>query len=88
LHSDSPIQNVDIDNDVFTLDSTTVSFGLKLFAWVEGKYSLGAIKIHTMLYLKGSISTLIFITDGKYHDSYVLDEITPQPDATFHMDKA
>ncbi len=88
MYSDSPIPNVDIDNDVFALDSTTVSLSLKLFAWVEGKYSRGAIKIHTMLNLRGSIPTFNFITDGKYHDSNVLDEILPQPDAIYLMDKA
>ena len=88
MYSDSPIPNVDIDNDVFALDSTTVSLSLKLFTWAEGKYSRGAIKIHTMLDLRGSIPTFIFITDGKYHDSNVLDEIVPQPDAIYLMDKA
>jgi hypothetical protein len=88
MYSDSPIPNIDIDNDVFALDSTTVSLSLKLFAWAEGKYSRGAIKIHTMLDLRGSIPTFIFITDGKYHDSNVLDEIVPQPDAIYLMDKA
>lgn len=88
MYSDSPIPNIDIDNDVFALDSTTVSLSLKLFAWAEGKYSRGAIKIHTTLDLRGSIPTFIFITDGKYHDSNVLDEIVPQPDAIYLMDKA
>jgi len=88
MYSDSPIHNVDIDKDVFALDSTTVSLSLKLFTWAEGKYSRGAIKIHTMLDLRGSIPTFIFITDGKYHDSNVLDEIVPQPDAIYLMDKA
>ena len=88
MYSDNPIPNVDIDNDVFALDSTTVSLSLKLFAWAKGKYSRGAIKIHTLLDLRGSIPTFIFITDGKYHDSNVLDEIVPQPDAIYLMDKA
>jgi len=88
MYSDSPIPNVDIDKDVFALDSTTVSLSLKLFTWAEGKYSRGAIKIHTMLSLRGSIPTFIFITDGKYHDSNILDEIVPQPDAIYLMDKA
>jgi len=88
MYSDCPIPNIDIDNDVFALDSTTVSLSLKLFAWAKGKFSRGAIKIHTMLDLRGSIPTFIFITDGKYHDSNVLDEIVPQPDAIYLMDKA
>ncbi len=88
MYSNSPIPNVDIDNDVFALDSTTVSLSLKLFAWAQGKYSRGAIKIHTLLDLRGSIPTFIFITDGRYHDSNVLDVIVPQPDAIYLMDKA
>ncbi len=88
MYSNSPIPNVDIDNDVFALDSITGSLSIKLFAWAKGKYSRGAIKIHTMLDLRGSIPTFIFITDGKYHDSNILDEIVPQPDAIYLMDKA
>lgn len=61
LYADSPIPNVDIDNDVFALDSTTISLSIKLFSWARGKYSRGAIKMHTMLDLKGSIPTFILI---------------------------
>ena len=88
LYSDSSIPNVDIDNDVFALDSTTVSLSIKLFKWARGKYSRGAIKIHTMLDLRGSIPTFILISDGKYHDSNVLDLIVPIPRAIYLMDKA
>lgn len=88
LYTDTPIPNVDIDNDVFALDSTTISLSIKLFSWARGKYSRGAIKVHTMLDLRGSIPTFIFITDGKYHDSNVLDEIIPLPNAIYLMDKA
>lgn len=88
LYADTPIPNVDIDNDVFALDSTTISLSIKLFSWARGKYSRGAIKVHTMLDLRGSIPTFIFITDGKYHDSNVLDEIIPLPNAIYLMDKA
>jgi hypothetical protein len=88
MYSGSPIPNVDIDNDVLALDSTTISLSLKLFAWAKGKYSRGAIKIHTLLDLRGAIPTFIFITDGKYHDSNILDEIVPQPGAIYLMDKA
>jgi hypothetical protein len=88
LYANSPIPNIDIDNDVFALDSTTISLSLKLFSWAEGKYSRGAIKVHTLLDLRGSIPTFILITDGKYHDSNVLDVIIPQPEAIYLMDKA
>lgn len=88
LYAKSPIPNVDIDNDVFALDSTTISLSIKLFTWARGKYSRGAVKVHTLLDLRGSIPTFIYITDGKYHDSNILDEIVPVPGAIYLMDKA
>lgn len=88
LYADSSISDVDIKNEVFALDSTTVSLSLKLFSWAPGKYSKGAIKIHTLLDLRGSIPSYILITDGKYHDSNVLDVITPDVNAIYVMDKA
>lgn len=88
LYVNSPIPNVDIDNDVFALDSTTISLSIKLFSWAEGKYSRGAIKVHTLLDLRGSIPAFIVITDGKYHDSNILDKLIPIPGAIYLMDKA
>lgn len=87
-YSDNAIPNVDIDNDVFALDSTTISLSIKLFGWAQGKYSRGAVKVHTLLDLRGSIPTFIHITDGKYHDSNVLDILPPIPEAIYLMDKA
>lgn len=88
LYSEIPIPNVDIDNEVFALDSTTISLSIKLFSWARSKYSRGAVKIHTLLDLRGSIPTFIFISDGKYHDSNVLDILSPIPEAIYLMDKA
>jgi len=88
LYANSPIPNIDIDNDVFALDSTTISLSIKLFSWAPGKYSRGAIKVHTLLDLRGSIPTFIFISDGKYHDSNILDVIIPLPNSIYLMDKA
>lgn len=88
LYANSPIPNINIDNDVFALDSTTISLSIKLFRWARGKYSRGAIKVHTLLDLRGSIPSFILISDGKYQDSNVLDFIVPQPEAIYLMDKA
>jgi len=88
LYANEPIANVDIANEVFALDSTTVSLSLKLFSWAPGKYSRGAIKIHTLLDLRGNIPAFILITDGKYHDSNALDTIVSVPGAIYIMDKA
>jgi hypothetical protein len=88
IYAKEPIPNVDINNEVFALDSTTISLSLKLFSWAPGKYSRGAVKIHTLLDLRGNIPTFILITDGKYHDSNVLDILVPIPNAVYIMDKA
>jgi len=88
LYIDCPVPNVDIDNEIFALDSTTISLSIKLFSWAPGKYSRGAVKIHTLLDLRGSIPSFIHITDGKYHDSNALDVIIPVSDAIYLMDKA
>lgn len=88
LYADSPIPNVNIDNEVFALDSTTISLSINLFRWAEGKYTKGAVKVHTLLNLRGSIPEFILVTDGKYHDSNVLDVIVPQSGTIYLMDKA
>jgi hypothetical protein len=88
LYADCSIPKVDIDNEVFALDSTTISLSINLFTWAQGKYSRGAVKSHTLLNLRGSIPEFILITDGKYHDSNALDTIIPQTDAIYLMDKA
>jgi hypothetical protein len=88
LYAENSIPEVNIDNDVFALDSTTISLSIKLFLWAEGKYSRGALKVHALLNLRGSIPSFIFVTDGKYHDSNVLDEMTFSSNAIYLMDKA
>lgn len=88
LYADCAIPNVDIENEVFALDSTTISLSLKLFSWAPGKYSRGAVTAHTLLDLRGSIPSFILVTDGKYHDSNVLDVLVPFPGAIYVMDKA
>jgi len=88
LYANYPIPNVDIDNEVFALDSTTISVSINLFTWAEGKYSRGAVKMHTLIDLRGSIPAFILITDGKYHDSNALDVIHFYANAIYLMDKA
>ncbi|MDD4199681.1 MAG: IS4 family transposase [Paludibacter sp.] len=88
LYCECDIPKVDIDNEVFALDSTTISVSINLCTWAQGKYSRGAVKMHTLLNLRGSIPEFVLITDGKYHDSNALDMIIPQPQAIYLMDKA
>jgi hypothetical protein len=88
LYVNTPVQNLDIDNEIFALDSTSISCSINLLTWAEGKYSRGAVKMHTLIDLRGSIPTFIHITDGKYHDSNALDVIDFLPNAIYLMDKA
>lgn len=88
LYKNSAVPNLSIENELFALDSTTISCSINLLIWAEGKYSRGAVKMHTLLDLRGSIPNFILITDGKYHDSNILDQITPEPEAIYIMDKA
>ncbi len=88
LYADHSFQDFEIDNNVFVLDSTTISVSIILMNWAQGKYSRGAVKMHTLLDLRGSIPTFIHITDGKYHDVNTLDEIDVVPAAIYVMDKA
>ena len=74
------------DHDLYALDSTTISCSLKLLDWALGKYSKGAVKMHTVIDLRGSIPVFIHITDGRCHDSNVLDMLVPN--AIYTMDKA
>ncbi|MDL2262672.1 IS4 family transposase [Bacteroidales bacterium OttesenSCG-928-I21] len=88
MYANCPIPHLNLDNEIFALDSTSISCSINLLVWAEGKYSRGAVKIHTLIDLRGSIPTFIHITDGKYHDSNALDEINPVENAIYLMDKA
>ncbi len=88
LYSENYTSLSGIDKDVFILDSTTISVSIILMDWAHGKYSKGAVKMHTLLNLRGSIPTFIYITDGKYQDVNALDEIKIVPSAIYVMDKA
>jgi hypothetical protein len=88
LYSKTSVSDITIDNVLYALDSTTISTSIVLAAWALGKYSKGAVKMHTQLDLRGSIPANIHITDGKWHDSNELDCIAPEPLAFYIMDKA
>lgn len=74
--------------EIFALDSTTISCSIKLLTWALGKYAKGAVKMHTLLDLRGNIPAFIHVTHGKWHDSNALDIIEPVPFAIYTMDKA
>ena len=88
MYSNIQLSQITIDNVIYALDSTTISTSIRLATWALGKYSKGAVKMHALLDLRGSIPANIHITDGKWHDSNELDALTPEPYAFYVMDKA
>ena len=88
MYSGTKVTEITIENVLYALDSTTISTSIVLAAWALGKYSKGAVKMHTLLDLRGSIPANLHVTDGKWHDSNELDEIVPEPFAFYMMDKA
>ena len=73
--------------DLYALDSTTIDFCLALFPWARFRRTKAAVKMHTLLDLRGSIPTFIRITDGKVHDVNILDELTIEAGAFYVMDR-
>lgn len=88
LYADEKLDDVNADIRLLALDSTTISVSLKLCAWALGKYERGDIKMHTLLDLRGSIPVQIHISDGRWHDSNMLDELKVEPYAMYAADKA
>ena len=78
---------VDLANTVYALDSTTIDLCLSLFPWAEFRRRKGAVKLHTLLDLRGNLPTDIIVTTGKCHDVRVLDDITFEPGAIYIMDR-
>jgi hypothetical protein len=79
-----------LDETVYALDSSTIDLCLSLFPWARFRFrkAKGAIKLHTLLDLRGNIPSFIFITDGKVHDVNVLDGLIPEPGSIYVMDRA
>ena len=86
MYAHDPI-GVDLDHSLYALDSTTIDLCLSLFPWAKFRAHKGAVKMHTLLDLRGNIPTFIGITDGKVADVTMLDEICPEPGAFYVMDR-
>jgi hypothetical protein len=78
----------DVDDMAYALDSTTIDLCLELFPWAKFRKAKGAIKLHTLMDLRGSIPTFIEITDGLCHDVNILDLIITERGAIYVMDMA
>jgi hypothetical protein len=78
---------VDLNETVYALDTTTIDLCLSVFPWAPFMASKAAVKLHTLLDLRGNIPTFIHISDGKVHDVNILDELMPEPGAFYVMDR-
>jgi len=87
LYIDEPF-GVDLKDTVYALDSTTIDLCLAMFPWAPFRSTKAAIKLHTLIDLRGNIPSFIHISDGKLHDVNVLDELLPEPGAFYVMDRA
>ena len=86
LYASEPLA-VDLNDTVYALDSTTIDLCLSLFPWAPFRETKAAIKLHTLLDLRGAIPAFIHISDGRYHDVNALDLLVPEPGAYYVMDR-
>jgi hypothetical protein len=78
---------VDLSETVYALDATTIDLCLSVFPWAPFRSAKAAIKLHTLLDLRGNIPSFIHISDGKLHDVNILDQIIPEAGAFYIMDR-
>jgi hypothetical protein len=79
---------LELEETVYALDASTIDLCLSVFPWARFRKSKGAVKLHTLLDLRGNIPSFISITDGKVHDVNILDELIPKAGAIYLMDRA
>ncbi|WP_260295941.1 IS4 family transposase [Sedimenticola hydrogenitrophicus] len=86
LYADEDL-GLELDNTVYALDATTIDLCLSVFPWAQFRQTKAAVKLHTLLDLRGNIPSFIHISDGKLHDVNVLDLLLPEPGAFYVMDR-
>lgn len=86
LYANEPLA-VQFSNTVYALDSTTIDLCLSLFPWAPFRSTKAAVKLHTLLDLRGNIPTFLHISDGKLHDVNILDQLIPEAGAFYVMDR-
>ena len=86
LYADDDI-GLDLDNTVYALDSTTIDLCLSLFPWADFRSTKSAVKMHTLLDLRGPIPSFIHVSNGKMSDALALDLIAPEAGSIYVMDR-
>src|SRR5271167_4406285 len=86
LYAHDPI-GVDLDETLYALDSTTIDLCLSLFPWAKFRQHKAAVKLHTLLALRGNFPTVVILTTGKVHDVNILDQLSYEPGAFYIADR-
>jgi hypothetical protein len=86
LYANDPF-GAELANTVYALDATTIDLSLSVFPWAPFRFAKAAVKLHTLLDLRGNIPSFIHISDGKWHDVNVLDILVPEAGAFYVMDR-
>ncbi|MGH8338127.1 MAG: IS4 family transposase, partial [Gammaproteobacteria bacterium] len=86
LYAEEPF-GVDLAETVYALDATTIDLCLTVFPWAPFRSTKAAVKLHTLLDLRGNIPSFIHISDGKMHDVNILDQLLPEAGAYYVMDR-
>jgi len=87
LYAGDTLPGIEDLKTVYALDSTTIDLCLSVFPWAPFRSTKAAVKLHTLLDLRGSIPSFIFISDGKMHDVNILDHLVPEAGAFYVMDR-
>ena len=87
LYADGTLPDLEGIDTVYALDSSTIDLCLSVFPWAPFRSTKAAIKLHTLLDLRGNIPSFIFISDGKMHDVNILDHLAPEAGAFYVMDR-
>ncbi len=86
LYAEEPF-GVELKESVYALDTTTIDLCLSVFPWAPFRTTKAAIKLHTLLDLRGNIPSFIHLSDGKMHEVNILDQLLPEPGAFYIMDR-
>lgn len=86
LYVDEPF-GVDLQNTVYALDATNIDLCLAVFPWAPYQATKAAVRLHTLLDLRGNIPTFIHVSNGKLHEVKILDQLAPEPGAFYVMDR-
>ena len=86
LYAQEPF-GIELQETVYALDATTIDLCLSVFPWAVFRSAKAAIKLHTLLDLRGNIPAFLHISDGKVHEVNILDQLLPEPGASYIMDR-